>query len=444
MRYLSTGIALCALLSSSAIFAQDAVKNADEKKADDYSQIERLGAIIDEIQRDYVEPVDTKKLVDAAISGMLSSLDPHSSYMNEESYVDMQETTSGEFGGLGIEVTQEEGLVKVVTPIDDTPAALAGIKTGDYISHVDGESLLGLSLDESVAKLRGPLGSTVKITIVRPGDKEPFDVDLTRDVVKVKSSKVRAEGNIAVIRMSQFNEQSFPNMTEGLKIVAEELGGDDKIEGYVIDLRNNPGGLLTTAIEVADAFLDEGEIVSTRGRHEGDSSRSNATKGDLANGKPIVVLINGGSASASEIVAGALKDHHRAVIVGTPSFGKGSVQTIIPISEKAALRMTTARYYTPSGRSIQGFGVEPDIFVEAVPPVEKKEEEAPKSDSFTDIQEGDLRGAITNDSLSEEEIKTLEAERLRHEEAAKMRETDLQLAYALDMIHGISVFDPKK
>ncbi len=431
MKNMIFGASLCVLMSTATI-AQEATTNS-------YAELERFGAIVDQIQQDYVEEVDMKELMDAAINGMLSSLDPHSSYLGEEAFSDIQENTAGEFGGLGIEVTQEDGFVKVVAPIDDTPAAQAGLQTGDFITHVDGESLQGLTLDQAVGKLRGPLGTSIKITIVRPETGEPFDVDITRDVVKVKSSKVRLEGNIAVIRMSQFNEQSYPNMVEGLDDVYDEIGGEDNIEGYVLDLRNNPGGLLTTAIEVSDAFLDAGEIVSTRGRHETDSGRANATKGDLANGKPVVVLINGGSASASEIVAGALKDHHRAVIVGTPSFGKGSVQTIIPVAERAAIKMTTARYYTPSGRSIQNFGVEPDIYVEALPRVIETEE--PKSEAFQNVQEGDLRGAISNDSLTEEEIKMLEAERLAQQETAKLRETDLQLSYALDVIHGISVLD---
>ena len=433
MKNMILGASLCVLMNT-ALYAQETTTNS-------YVELERFGAIVDQIQKDYVEEVDMKDLMDAAINGMLTSLDPHSSYLGEEAFDDMQESTSGEFGGLGIEVTQEEGIVKVVAPIDDTPAAKAGLESGDYITHVDGESLMGLTLDEAVGKLRGPLGSSIKITIVRPEAGEPFDVDITRDVVKVKSSRVRLEGNIAIIRMSQFNEQSYPNMIDGLEAVYEEIGGEDNIEGYVIDLRNNPGGLLTTAIEVSDAFLDAGEIVSTRGRHDADSGRANATKGDVANGKPLVVLINGGSASASEIVAGALKDHHRAVIVGTPSFGKGSVQTIIPISQNAAIRMTTARYYTPSGRSIQNFGVEPDIFVEALPRVIETEE--PKSESFQNVQEGDLRGAISNDSFTAEEIKMIEAERLAQQEATKLRETDLQLSYALDVIRGISVLDDK-
>ena len=434
-----TGVMFGAVMTTQVagpLIAQEA-----SKKATVYEQLDLFGDIFERIRSQYVEDVDEADLIEAAINGMLTSLDPHSSYLAPDDAADMRVQTRGEFGGLGIEVTQEEGFVKVVSPIDDTPAAKAGLESGDFITHVDGESLMGLTLDEAVGKLRGPLGTTIKITIVRPDSGEPFDVDITRDVVRVKSSRVRLEGNIAVIRMSQFNEQSYPNMMDGLDDVYEEIDGEENIEGYVLDLRNNPGGLLTTAIEVSDAFLEEGEIVSTRGRHETDSGRANATKGDVANGKPLVVLINGGSASASEIVAGALKDHHRAVIVGTPSFGKGSVQTIIPIAERAAIKMTTARYYTPSGRSIQNFGVEPDIFVEALPRIVESEE--PKSESFQNVQEGDLRGAISNDSLTEEEIKMLEAERLAQQEATKLRETDLQLSYALDVIHGISVLDDK-
>ena len=414
---------------------------AQAQEADVYQELERLGQVIDQIQNDYVEEIDTKTLIDAAISGMLTSLDPHSSYLNEDAFADMQESTSGEFGGLGIEVTQEEGLVKVVSPIDDTPAALAGVEAGDYISHVDGESLIGLTLDEAVTKLRGPLGSTVKITIIRQGETEPFDLEITRETITVRSSKVRLVGDTAVIRLTSFDEQTYPSMMKGLQDVFNEAGGQENISGYVIDLRNNPGGLLTTAIEISDAFLDAGEIVSTRGRHERDSGREMATKGDVTNGAPLVVLINRGSASASEIVAGALQDHHRAVVVGTASFGKGSVQSIIPLDQTHAIRMTTARYYTPSGRSIQGFGVEPDVFIEAKPRPRTTEE--PKSEAFQDFGEDDLKGALKNDSFSEEEIQLLEQERLERNEQLELREEDIQLSYAIDIIHSLGVFREK-
>ncbi len=432
----STAVTGCmmALLSSAAI-AQEA---EGEGQANVYKELERFGAVFDEVQRDYVEEVDPKELVDAAIDGMLQSLDPHSSYLGPDDFAEMQEDTTGEFGGLGIEVTQEEGMVKVVAPIDDTPAARLGVQSGDFITHVDGESLIGLSLGESVEKMRGPIGSTVVITIFREGEEEPFDLEITRDVVKVSSAKVRELGNVVYIRLTQFNEQSFPNMTSGIDETVEKLGGMENVEGFILDLRNNPGGLLTTAIEVSDAFLEQGEIVSTRGRHESESSRANATKGDLAEGKPVVVLINGGSASASEIVAGSLKDQHRAIIVGTPSFGKGSVQTILPLSEDSAIRLTTSRYYTPSGRSIQGLGVEPDVFVEQQPP--PPEEEEPRSQAFNSFNEGDLPGALSNDSLSDEELQAREDERAAREETADIRAEDFQLSYALDILHGLSVY----
>ncbi len=425
-----------ALISTSALVT---IASAQDAESDVYEQLERFGAVFDEVQKDYVEEVDPKDLVDSAINGMLQSLDPHSSYLGEDDFAEMREDTTGEFGGLGIEVTQEDGVVKVVAPIDDTPAAKLGVQSGDLITHVDGESLIGLNLNEAVDMMRGPIGSTVTITIFREGEDEPFDLEITRDTVKVASAKARAIDNNVYIRLTQFNEQSYPNMQEDVATAIEEIGGMDEVEGFVLDLRNNPGGLLTTAIEVADAFLDRGEIVSTRGRHERDDMRANAKEGDIAEGKPVVVLINGGSASASEIVAGALKDHHRAIIVGTPSFGKGSVQTILPLSPDSAIRLTTARYYTPSGRSIQGLGVEPDVYVEQQPPAPEPEE--PKSQAFQDVNEGDLPGALNNDSLSEDEIQQLEDERAAHEESAKIREEDFQLSYALDILHGLSVYD---
>ncbi len=433
MNFTAKMMAATTLFLSTTAFAQD----EEASSSDPYLELERFGAIFDEVQKDYVEEVDPKELIDAAVNGMLQDLDPHSSYMGPEAFEEMQEETSGEFGGLGIEVTQEDGVVKVVAPIDDTPAARLGVQTGDLITHVDGESLLGLSLNEAVEKMRGPIGSSVKITIFREGEDEPFDLDITRDVIKVSSAKVEEMNKVVYVRLTQFNEQTYPNMETGIEETVEKIGGMDEVEGFIIDLRNNPGGLLTTAIEVSDAFLDQGEIVSTRGRHE--SSRANAEEGDLAEGKPIVVLINGGSASASEIVAGALKDHHRGIIVGTPSFGKGSVQTILPLSQDSAIRLTTARYYTPSGRSIQGLGVEPDVFVEQQPPA--PEEEEPKSQAFQDFNEGDLPGALSNDSLSDEELEKLEDERAAREETAEIRSRDFQLSYALDILHGLSVYE---
>ncbi len=409
---------------------------AQELSESDYRELDRFASVIEQIQSDYVEPVELDDLIDAAINGMLTSLDPHSSYLSGESYTQMQEDTSGEFSGLGIVVTQEDGLVKVVSPIDDSPATQAGIEAGDFITHVDGETLIGLNLNDAIEKLRGPIGSTILVTIVREGEAEPFDVEVTREAIKTQSARVSLEGDVAIIRIAQFNEQTFPNMMDDLAKVEEEIGGKENISGFIVDLRNNPGGLLPTAIQVSDAFLEQGEIVSTRGRDENDSSRNNATPGDITDGKPIVVLIDRGSASASEIVAGALKDHRRAVIVGTTSFGKGSVQTIMPVDRESAIRLTTQRYFTPSGRSIQGLGVEPDVYIEYERPSQNEENET-TSQAFGKTGEGSLQGALENDSLTEEQLEVLEAERIEREEQSKLRETDNQLAYAIDIIHSL-------
>lgn len=350
----------------------------------------------------------------------------------------MQVQTRGEFGGLGIEVTQENGFVKVVSPIDDTPAASAGVEAGDFITKVDGESTLGLTLDESVEKMRGPVGSEIVITIAREGVEEPFDITIVRDTIKIRAVRARNEGDAVVLRVSSFTDQTYTNLKDGLAKQVEEAGGMEKVSGVIVDLRNNPGGLLKQAILVSDAFLEKGEIVSTRGRDTRDSERFNASAGDLAEGKPIVILINGGSASASEIVAGALQDHRRAIVVGTRSFGKGSVQTIMPLQGEGAIRLTTARYYTPSGRSIQALGVSPDIIVDQRPPVEMTEEETEEQNQRF---EADLRGSLSNDSLTEDERKQLEEERRIQEEAADRRNDDYQLAYALDILKGLAVLE---
>ena len=402
-----------------------------------YEQLDLFGDIFERIRAQYVEEVETKDLIEAAINGMLTSLDPHSSYLSPDDAENMQVQTRGEFGGLGIEVTQEDGFVKVVSPMDGTPADQAGIESGDFITHVDGASVLGLTLDEAVDLMRGPVGSEIIITVVREGSPEPFDVSIIRDTIKLTAVRARAEQDAVVLRVTTFNDQTYANLESGLAEKIEELGGEDKVSGIVLDLRNNPGGLLTQAIKVSGAFLDKGEIVSTRGRNPQDGERFNATPGDLANGKPIVVLINGGSASASEIVAGALQDHHRAIVVGTKSFGKGSVQTVMPLRGNGAMRLTTSRYYTPSGRSIQALGVSPDILVEQPPRAPQTEEnEATKR---PDRSEADLRGRLSNDSLTEDEIKQIEEDRARAELAAKLREDDYQLAYAIDILRGLSV-----
>jgi len=372
---------------------------------------------------------------------MLTSLDPHSSYLSPDDADNMRVQTRGEFGGLGIEVTQEEGFVKVVSPIDGTPADEAGIEAGDFITHVDGESVLGLNLDEAVDLMRGPVGSEIIITVVREDMPEPFDVSIIRDTITLTAVRTRTEGETVVLRVTTFNDQTFPNLEEGLAEQVETAGGIDQVNGFVLDLRNNPGGLLTQAIRVSDAFLEKGEIVSTRGRDPVDGDRYNATPGDLAQGKPIVVLINGGSASASEIVAGALQDHRRAIVVGTKSFGKGSVQTVMPLRGDGAMRLTTARYYTPSGRSIQALGVSPDIVVEQPRPAEAADEEE-EGTTRASRSEADLRGRLDNDSLTEDEARQIEEDREKAEAAAALREEDYQLAYAIDILKGLTALGP--
>ncbi|WP_137702442.1 S41 family peptidase [Marimonas lutisalis] len=419
------------------LLAQEAAKTSNV-----YEQLDLFGDIFERIRAQYVEEVDEADLIEAAIDGMLTSLDPHSSYLSPDDAAAMRVQTRGEFGGLGIEVTQEEGFVKVVSPIDGTPADEAGIEAGDFITHVDGESILGLTLDEAVELMRGPVGSEIVITIAREGVDEPFDVSIIRDTIKLTAVRTRTEGETVVLRVTTFNDQTFPNLSEGIAKQVEEAGGIDSVNGFVLDLRNNPGGLLTQAIKVSDAFLESGEIVSTRGRNPEDGDRYNATPGDLALGKPIVVLINGGSASASEIVAGALQDHRRAIVVGTKSFGKGSVQTVMPLRGDGAMRLTTARYYTPSGRSIQALGVSPDIVVAQPRRNPDATEEEADSNRRT-RSEADLRGRLNNDSLSEDEIRQIEADRAKAEAAAKLREEDYQLAYAIDILKGLSAIGPR-
>ncbi|MCC6863461.1 MAG: S41 family peptidase [Rhodobacteraceae bacterium] len=409
-----------------------------EKSTAVYEQLDLFGDIFERVRAQYVEETDSEKLIQAAINGMLTSLDPHSSYMPPDDFSDMQVQTRGEFGGLGIEVTQEEGYIKVVSPMDGTPADKAGIKAGDFITQVNGESMMGLSLDEAVDKMRGPVGSEILLTIVREGTEAPFDVSLIRDMIKVTAVKGRTVGNTVVLRVSTFNEQTTQGLQAEFKKGVEKLGGLDNVEGFVIDLRNNPGGLLTEAISVSDAFLEKGEIVSTRGRNPQDGERFNATPGDITKGKPIVVLINGGSASASEIVTGALQDHHRAIVLGTKSFGKGSVQTVVPLRGQGAMRLTTARYYTPSGRSIQALGVMPDIVVNQPKVVDLKAKPTVEENAQGGRSEADLRGILSNDSMTENEKLLLEEERAKLEEAAKLRDEDYQLAYAVDIIHGLS------
>ncbi len=415
------------------LIAQDTARNASV-----YEQLDLFGDVFERIRQNYVEEVDESELIEAAINGMLQSLDPHSSYLPPEAAAEMQEHTRGSFGGLGIEVTQEEGWVKVVSPIDNTPAFDAGIQSGDIITHVDGEALFGLGLDEAVKMMRGPVGSEIVITVVREGVDEPFDVTIVRDEIKLTAATARAIGKVVVLRATTFNDQTYPNLRDGLAKVVEELGGLDNVEGVVLDLRNNPGGLVSAAISVADMFLEEGEIMSTRGRDPAESDRVNARPGDETNGLPLVVLINGGSASASEIVAGALQDHHRAVVVGEQSFGKGSVQSLMPLRGDGMMRLTTARYYTPSGRSIQALGISPDIVV-IQPPRHPEDmgEENPALDHFN-RSEAELRGALDNDSITEDERKAIEEARKAAEESARLRDEDFQLSYAVDLLKGLA------
>ena len=402
--------------------------DAANENDDVYQQLNMFGEVYERVRREYVEEVTNKELIEAAIEGMLQSLDPHSSFMNADSFKDMQVQTKGEFGGLGIEVSMEEGLVKVVSPIDDTPAFHAGIQAGDFISEIDGESVLGMSLGDAVDKMRGKINTEIVITILRE-DKEPFEVKIIRDKIKIQSVRARKEGNVAYLRITSFNEKTKAGLLKNMKKLKDQIG--ENITGVILDLRNNPGGLLEQAIAVSDAFLNQGEIVSTRGRISRGQQRFNATKGDISDGLPIVVLINSGSASASEIVAGALQDHKRAIIMGTTSFGKGSVQTIIPIQKHSAMRLTTARYYTPSGRSIQATGIIPDIIV--------KQSKIEELKSFSERRESDLRGHLDNPTnFKNDNNDTTET---AGNEDDKDNFVDYQLNRALDLLEGISFYN---
>ena len=364
--------------------------------ADTYRQLNLFGDVFERVRADYVEKPDDAKLIETAINGMLAGLDPHSSYMDAKSFRDMQVQTRGEFGGLGIEVTMEDGLIKVVAPIDETPAAKAGILANDIITKLDDDQVQGLTLNQAVEKMRGPVNTKIKLTIMRKGQDKPIEVSITRDIIRVRSVRSQIESDdVGYIRLTQFNEQTTDGLKKAISDITAKVS-DDKLKGYILDLRNNPGGLLDQAISVSDAFLQKGEIVSTRGRNTEETQRFNARPGDLTKGKPLIVLINGGSASASEIVAGALQDHKRATVVGTRSFGKGSVQTIIPLgSGNGALRLTTARYFTPSGRSIQAKGITPDIEVLQDVPDDLK--------SKTDTKgEASLRGHLKGDEGKEQ------------------------------------------
>ena len=406
--------------------------------ADTYKQLNLFGDVFELVRADYVDEVSDETLVEGAINGMLTALDPHSNYLNSKNFNDMKVQTRGEFGGLGIEVSMENGLVKVVSPIDDTPAARAGLKPGDLVTHLDGKPVQGLTLPEAVEKMRGPVNSDINLTIRREG-KEPFDVKLTRAVIRIQSVRSHLEGNnIGYIRVTSFNEQTDVGLNNAMKSLKAQA--NNKLIGVVLDLRNNPGGLLDQAVAVSDAFLDKGEIVSTRGRRSDDAQRYNARPGDIAAGLPVAILINGGSASASEIVAGALQDHHRAVLIGTRSFGKGSVQTIIPLAGRGAMRLTTARYYTPSGRSIQAKGIDPDIVVEAA-----KIEHAPAKDDKTAKAGRQARGQGGRQARGQKDDKSDKSDsggaQGTIDPSVIGTADDYQLARAVDMLRGIALFN---
>lgn len=427
------------LVSTQFAYAGAVAPAAKGNDSSTYELLNLFGEVFDRVRSDYVEPTADDKLIESALNGMLTSLDPHSNYMNEKQFGDMKIQTKGEFGGLGIEVTMENGLVKVVSPIDDTPAAKAGVKPGDYISDIDGTAVMGLTLQDAVDKMRGAVGATVKISILREGLKEPLVLNIKRELIKIQSVRSRAEDDVIYLRITSFSENTADAMKAAYEKEKKTIGS--KLKGVVLDLRNNPGGLLDQAIDVSDAFLDHGEIVSTRSRKTEDSRRFSAKPGDIANGLPIVVLINEGSASASEIVAGALKDHKRAVAMGVKSFGKGSVQTVIPIASHGAIRLTTARYYTPSGISIQAKGIVPDILVEQA----KVESLKPN----TNFSEESLPGHLINDqskgedgtaSKKDKKDDAKDAKKDDKKDGKKDGAGDYQLSRALDLIRALAIY----
>jgi carboxyl-terminal processing protease len=408
----------CAVGFSTALILFPAARGADEFSS--FKQLDLFGAAFEKVRENYVRPVEDRELVNNAIQGMVSGLDPHSSYMDAKSFADMQVQTKGEFGGVGIEVTMEDGLIKVISPIDDTPAAKAGLKPGDFIASINSTPVQGMALNDAVDRMRGPNGSKLSLTILRPGAKKPFDVTLMRAVIHLDSVKSHREGDVGYIRISAFNERTASGVEKAVRDLKSQIGGS--LKGYVLDLRNDPGGLLDQAIMVSDDLLSSGEIVSTRGRHPEDTERFNARGGDITEGKPVVVLVNAGTASASEIVAGALQDHKRATVVGMTSFGKGSVQTIIPLGAGGgALRLTTARYYTPSGHSIQATGIIPDYAVS-----QGDDEDAAK---LLRTSEADLPGHLSGEAAKKQ------AQQIVRPPAGK-KFADFQLSYALDLLRG--------
>ncbi|MDW3097958.1 MAG: S41 family peptidase [Alphaproteobacteria bacterium] len=414
----AAGLVSLALVGIFALDAGPTRGGAEAASSETYRQLNLFGDVFERVRADYVEEPADADLIDNAINGMLTSLDPHSSYLNPKTFRDMQVQTRGEFGGLGIEVTMEEGFVKVVAPIDDTPADKAGLRANDLITHLDGEPVLGLTLSAAVEKMRGPVNAPITVTIVRQGRNEAFDVTVVRDIIRIKSVRYKRDEGVGYIRVTTFNEQT----SDGVRAALREMSD---MPGFVVDLRNNPGGLLDQAIEVSDIFLEKGEVVSTRGRYPEDTQRYNSRPGDLANGKQVVVLVNGGSASASEIVAGALQDHERALVLGTRSFGKGSVQTIIPLGSDGAIRLTTARYYTPAGRSIQAKGITPDI---------KVEQNVPEDEDIRTTGEAGLAGHLAAEDEDEKGGSSAYVPRDAKD--------DLQLIYARDLILGKRTYDP--
>lgn len=440
------GVVAGIVLVLAPLSAMPASNTTETKTSETYKELDLFGTVFERVRANYVRKVSDKELIESAIRGMLSSLDPHSSYLDAKEYREMQVQTRGEFGGLGIEVTMENGFIKVISPIDDTPAFRAGIEPGDLITELDGVPIQGMTLRKAVGRMRGKVNSTIRLSIRRKGRK-PFDVTITRAVIKIQSVRSRIEGKVGYIRITSFTEQTKQGLDKAIKKIRAKLG--DKLQGYVLDLRNNPGGLLDQAIAVSDTFLDRGEIVSTRGRRPDQFQRWNATKGDEAQGLPIVLLINGGSASASEIVAGALQDHRRALIMGTRSFGKGSVQTIVPLMGHGAMRLTTARYFTPRGRSIQAKGITPDIVVAQakVEPIKGRKMRSEK----------DLPGALKNpddqnkkpaprpgaDAGAAKSATTGKAKASARKSPAIKRPFDYQLARALDLLRGVAMFSSR-
>lgn len=420
--------ALSIMFSTGSVWSAEKAKTTPKEQVDTYEMLNLFGEVMERAKISYVEEVDDKKLIESAINGMLVSLDPHSSYLDEQSFKYMNEQTKGKFGGLGIEVTLDQGVVKVVSPIDDTPAFKAGVKPGDYITNIDGEQVIGMSLNDAVDKMRGAIGSKVKLTIRRMNEK-PFDVVLKREEIKIQSVKndIKAD-DVIYVRISSFSEDTDKMIEKAINKSQKELKGN--LKGVVIDVRNNPGGLLDQAVSVSDLFLNQGEIVSTRSRNAEDTVRYSAKKGDIINGLPIVVLINDGSASASEIVAGALQDHNRAVVLGEKSFGKGSVQTVVPLGKYGAMRLTTARYYTPSGRSIQAKGIEPDVEVHPA-----KVEEITSGFGFS---EAEYSNALKNETATEN--KPQEKTMAKKEEDWKK---DYQLSRAIDLVKALGIYNKK-